>query len=231
MGTSSSAAGPKSPAWSTAKTAATNYAKGRNGAGANRVVNRVARAIGGSGDSGAWSGGAATAAQRMGGLLGGAIATSLAEALQSVGLGDLVGKPTGDALFEILDWVAGDAATLDDQAARRAAEEVLSELLAAGEDVFDAPLDGATAADLFRSFLVAYLTRSVLNPIAKRLTENAPAKRAETLERDIGRVIDALVHVEIAAERMSTIDWFGPEGTVVVDRLRTEALELLAGAE
>ena len=165
----------------------------------------------GGGGSG-WTGGAATAAQRIGGLLGGASVDGLAETFDKVGLGDLAGKSTADALFEILDWIAGDSVSLDDQAARRAAEQVLAELLSDGTDSLDQTLDAATATELFRTFLVEYLTRAVLTPIAKRLTENATAKRSKTLERDIGRVIDALVHVEIADDQMGEIDWFGGRG-------------------
>lgn len=231
MGTSSSSTGPKGPGWSTAKATATKYAKGASGVTPQRVVSRVARAIGGTGSGSQWTGGAATAAQRIGGLLGGASADGLAETLDKVGLGDLAGKSTADALFEILDWIAGDSVTLDDQAARRSAEQVLSELLSDGIDSLDQPLNAATAANLFRTFLVEYLTRAVLTPITKRLTENATAKRSKTLERDIGRVIDALVYVGITDEQMGEIDWFGDEGAAVVERLRSEALDLLADAE
>ena len=233
MGTSSSSSGPKGPRWTAAKSSATRLARGRSGATPRKVVRSAARALGGGVGAGAvvgWTGGSATAAQRMGGLLAGASSQGLGETLQGVGLADLAGKPAGEAVLEILDWVAVDATTLDDQAARRAAEQVLSNLLESEEDVFDTPMDVLEAVELFRRFLVEYLTRMILTPLLKRLTENSGANDARRHERDIRRVVDAIVHLELDAVEFQQVDWFGEDGAKLVDRLRHDALDLL-GAE
>jgi hypothetical protein len=166
----------------------------------------------------------------MGGLLAGTSAQGLGETLQSVGLADLEGKPAGEAMLEILDWVAADTTTLDDQAARRAAEQVLSSFLESEEDIFDIPMDVSEAAELFRRFLVEYLTRTILTPLLKRLTDNSGANDARRHERDIKRVVDALVDLELDAAEFQRVDWFGEDGAKLVDRLRHDALDLL-GAE
>jgi len=230
MGTSSSASGPKSSEWTAAKSAATRLARGRTGATPRTVVRSGARALGGGAGTGAggWTGGSATAAQRVGGLLAGASTDGLGETLQRVGIADLEGKPPGDALLSILDWVAADSTTLDDQAARRAAEQVLSALLESDDDVFDTPMDVSEAAELFRQFLVEYLTRTILTPLLKQLTENSGASQARRHERDIRRVVDALVHLELDANQFQRVDWFGDDGAKLVDRLRHDALDLLS---
>lgn len=230
MGTSSSTAGPKGPAWTNAKSAATRLARNSPGATPRSVVRQVARALGGgaAGGGGSWSPGSTRAAQRLGGLLGGAARDGLAETARDLGIGDLGDKPTGQVVMELLDWVSQDSSDLDEQIARRAAEAVLAELVRDGVDL-EAPIEPTEAADLFRAFLVQYLTRTIVTPIAKRLTENASASRARNLERNIARVVEALVRLEVSTEQLTSIDWLAPDGAATVDRIRTAALDLLAG--
>ena len=229
MGTSSSTAGPKSPEWTTAKTAATNLARGRAGATPRKVVRRTAQALGGgaSAAGAAWSPGATRTAQRLGGLLGGAVGTGVIEAARRLGIGELEGRATGDAIMEILDWVAASVVDLDEQAARRAVEAVLSELVQDDIDL-DNPLDLDTAIDLFHRFVVQYLTRTIITPLSARLTDNASASQSRQNEQEIARLVEALVKIDISPQRFSQIDWLGPEGAEVFEQLRNDALGVLA---
>ena len=235
MGTSTSFAGPKGPGWKTAKTSATRLAKGRPGYTPRRVVHDAASAItsggGAGGGGGGWSGsGASRTAQRLGGLLGGAVETGLGDSAERFGIANLHDVPASEALMRLLDWVAADAVDLNDQAARKAAEDVLAQLVHEDDldDVFDTPLDAERATELFRRFLVRYIERAILIALARRLTENATSDRARDLERQIGRVVDSLVEVTVTPSQLVSTDWLGPEGAALVDRLRADALEILS---
>lgn len=231
MGTSRSTAGPKSPAWSAAKTAATHLAKGRPGATPREVVRRTARALGGGGGStGAWSAGSVRTAQRFGGLLGGAADSSIVEIARQLGIGDLEGKPTGDAIMEILDWITESGDDLDEQTARRAVEAVLSDLVRDGADL-EAPLDVHAARAVFQDFVVQYVTRTIMVPLLARLTDNASAPQAREHEREIERVVEAIVEIDISPQQFSQIDWLGSEGAETFERIRNDALDLLAEDE
>ena len=226
MGTSSSTPGPKGPRWGSAKGAATRLAKGTAGAEPRKVVRQAALAL--YGDAGTWSAGSTRTAQRLAGLLGGAVRDGVIETARQFAIGDLEGRVTGDAIMEILDWVAGDAVDLDDQAAKRSAEAVLSDLVRDGIDL-DQQLDPHTGTALFRSFLVQYLTRSIITPLASRLTEDVSARQAREHERSITRVVEALVQSVVSQQQLLDTDWLGPEGGEVFERIRNDALEILAG--
>lgn len=232
MGTSRSAAGPKSPAWTKAKAAATAYANDRPGSSPRKVIRRTAEAMGGGPGTGggSWSPGSKRAAQRLAGLLVGAIDDGLIESAHTFGIGDLEGMPTGEAILEILEWIAEDAVDLDQQVARRSVEEVLSNLDRDGVDL-DQPMDTATGTDIFRGFVVEYVTRSILMPVTPRLVENAAAPKSREKERDIARYVEALVEVDIPAERFAEIDWLGVEGAGVLDQIHNDALDALADGE
>ena len=230
MGTSSSTPGPKSQAWTNAKGAATRLAKGTSGATPRKVVRRAAQALGGGAGVGGstWSPGSTRAAQRFAGLLGGAVHDGFIDAARQLDIGDLDGRPIGDAIMDILDWVADEAVDLDDQAARRAAEEVLSDLARDGVEL-DQPLEPDEGVALFQEFLVQYLIRSIITPLAKRLTENASATQSHKHERDIARVVEALVQLDISPQQFHTVDWLGREGAEVFERIRQDAIDVLAG--
>lgn len=229
MGTSKSTTGPKSPAWKKAKAAATNLANGRPGATPRKVVRRTAQALGGGagGGNGAWSPGAARSAQRLGGILGGAVGSGFIESARQLGVGDLDGKPTGDAIMEILDWVASSAVDLDEQTARRAVEAVLSDLVRDNIDL-DEPLDLDTATAVFQGFVVQYLTRTIITQLSARIAENTSATKSREIEQEIARVVEALVKFDISSAQFSEIDWLGQEGATVFERIRNTALDMLA---
>ena len=132
--------------------------------------------------------------------------------------------------MEILDWVAASAVDLDEQAARRAVEAVLSDLVRGDVDL-DEPLDLDSATSLFHGFVVQYLTRTIITPLSARLTENASAARSREIEREIARVVRALVELDLSPQQFSEIDWLGSEGAQVFEQIRNDALDMLAEAD
>ncbi len=227
MGTSKDTPGPKGPGWSSAKGAATRLARGTAGATPEKVVRRTARALGDS-EGGGWSSGSTTTAQRLAAFLGGSAAAGVAEAARRFEIEALEGKPADEVIMVILNWVAADAVSLDDQSARRAAEAVLSDLIRDDVDL-EQPLGSGHAAALFRSFLVQYLVRSIITPLEGRLTENASAPQARSHEQSIANVVEALVRLEVSPEQLVEIDWLGTEGATLFEQIRNDTLHILAG--
>lgn len=227
MGTSSSTDGPKSPAWSTAKGSATRLANRRPGATPDKVVRQAARALGGSG-GGAWSPGSTTTAQRFAALLGQSVTDGFAGAARRFELEELADKPAFEVVMVMLNWISADAVSLDDQSARRSVEAVLSELIREDTDL-ERPLDANQGIALFRSFLVQYLTRSIITPLEQRLTDNASAPEARSHERHIANVVEGLLQLEISTEQLVETDWLGEEGASVFEQIRRDALDILAG--
>lgn len=226
MGTSSTTPGPKGPEWTSAKGAATRLARGTAGATPERVVRRAAAALAGSG-GGTWSPGSTAAAQRIAAFLGRSVAEGVAEAARQFEIGTLEDKPAAEVIMLILDWIAADAVALDDQSARRAAEAVLSELVREDVDL-EQPLNPGRGVELFRSFLVQYLTRSILTPLEGRLTDNATATQARSHEQRVADVVDALIHLQISPEQLTETDWLGAEGAAIFEQIRDDAIDILA---
>lgn len=227
MGTSSTTPGPKGPGWSSAKRAATSLARGTAGATPERVVRRTATALAGSG-GGAWSPGSTATAQRLAAFLGRSVTEGVTEAARQFEIEVLDGKPAAEVIMLILDWIAANAVALDDQSARRAAEAILSELVREDVDL-EQPLDAGRGVDLFRSFLVQYLIRSILTPLEGRLTDNATAAQARSHEQRVADVVDALIHLEISPAQLTETDWLGAEGASIFEHLRDDAIDILAG--
>ena len=227
MGTSRPAAGPKNPAWTSAKAAATSLANGRPGATPRKVVRRAAQALGGGVGGGAWSPGSRRVAQRLAGLLAGAADGGLIESARNIGIGDLDGMPAGDAIMAMLNWVTDGASDLDEQAARRSVEAVLADFVSGGGDLEEA-LDPDTGRALLKGFVVQHLIRSILTPLTPRFAENVPAQQSREYEQQLSRTVEALLDNTVYPEKFSTVNWVGPEGAAILDLIRKDALDILA---
>jgi hypothetical protein len=66
---------------------------------------------------------------RIGGFVADVEQRGLAQALERIGLGELLGRPLNEVLAGLLDRLGGAAATIDDVDARTALSQVQEELL------------------------------------------------------------------------------------------------------
>ena len=135
--------------------------------------------------------------------------------------------PAGDALMTMLNWVTDDASDLDEQAARRSVEAVLSGFVRGGGDL-EAALDPVTGGALVKGFVVQHLIRSLLTPLTPRLAENIPAQQSREYEEQISRMVEALLDNAVYPEEFANVDWVGSEGAAVLDHIRQDALDILA---
>lgn len=126
---------------------------------------------------GSSSGGARTAAARMGsargagsrllGFLSDAVARGATEALRSLNLGALAGRPIEEIFLGLADYVCPDGGSIDEGIAREAFIETITDLAGAG--ITD--LDGLTA-DQMQTVFELYAT----NAIEARLCNDIGAK-------------------------------------------------------
>src|SRR4051812_32905564 len=124
MGTSSDHRGGVGAAWSRARTTATQWSEaggGPAGPGVAAVVGQAVAALGASAAAAVAT--AAPALARLGGLTAAASGPGgLGPALVERGLGDLLGKPALELRAALIDYLAGDPVSRDDQLVRLAAE-------------------------------------------------------------------------------------------------------------
>lgn len=167
---------------------------------------------------GSSSGGARTAAARMGsarragsrllGFLSDAVTRGAAEALRALNLGALAGRPIEEIFLGLADYVCPDGGSIDEGIAREAFIETIADLAGAG--ITD--LDGLTA-DQMQTVFELYATNAIearlCNDIgAKTITlpsDSREAARVQAQLHDFIRrgVADALTAARAAAAALT----------------------------
>jgi hypothetical protein len=215
MGTSSSNKGGSGGAWTGFKRSATDFAKygGRQRAG--KALAGYVAAMGGAAAAAA----AATAGSRTGQSLGNFLAAStgpngLADGLEAVGLGHLVGQDRYSVLSELLNAFAGDGSDIETQAARNALLDVLDELLPEeeGTELNSVQLDEQAVTESLCRYLDALVYNLAIPIIDERLTRLENPALAQERDRDLRDYIDALVRLRVQDTSPLQIDWHGAEG-------------------
>lgn len=236
MGTSGSYTAPTSGKWPAAKRVATRFARQGGAAGGSVTPRQVAQgyvtALGGGAAAGTRANGGRASAGRLGGFLGDVAERGLREVLQERGLADLIGGDTADVLSAIVDQLAGNGRTLEEAAARAAMVAVLANEFGEGEfeDLDSAlqALDGDAVGRLLEQFLVEYVYRRMLEEIGERISNGAiDLAAAYRVEQDIHDFLLAAVHLDLSQGDPLTIDWEGPEGRDLLDRLMADAYSQL----
>ncbi|WP_244136146.1 Qat anti-phage system associated protein QatB [Burkholderia sp. BCC0801] len=167
---------------------------------------------------GSSSGGARTAAARMGsargagsrllGFLSDAVARGATEALRSLNLGALAGRPIEEIFLGLADYVCPDGGSIDEGIAREAFIETITDLAGAG--ITD--LDGLTA-DQMQTVFELYATNAIearlCNDIGARTitlpSDSREAARVQAQLNDFIRrgVADALTTARAAAAALT----------------------------
>jgi hypothetical protein len=180
--------------------------------------------------------GRATAA-RAGKFFGALAGGGLRAALESLGLRSYIGRGAEEVFAAIANAIAPPGATLEEAAARRAADEVLGRLYEdrVGVDGDLAGLERMTAADVgeaVRDVVSAYVYQRWLEELGKSIESGTTSpSEAVRLEREVRQYVRDIVQFDVPNERVLTLDWDGPEGQTLVGQLFEEAYGLLEGGE
>lgn len=171
---------------------------------------------------------AATAGSRTGQSLGDFLAAStgpngLADGLESVGLGRLVGQDRFTVLSELLDAFAGNGSDIETQAARNALLDVLDSVLPEEDEIElnSIQLDEQAVTESLCRYLDALIYNLAIPIIDERLTRLENPALAQERDRELRDYIDALVRLRIQEASPLQVDWHGTEGqTFISDILR-----------
>lgn len=178
---------------------------GSGGSDRRSLGRAVSRYVGSS------SGGARTAAARMGsargagsrllGFLSDAVARGATEALRALNLGALAGRPIEEVFLGLADYVCPDGGSIDEGIAREAFIETITDLAGAG--ITD--LDGLTA-DQMQTVFELYATNAIearlCNDIgAKTITFPSDSREASRVQTQLNDFIRRGVADALAAAR------------------------------
>jgi hypothetical protein len=233
VGTSSSYSAPTTPEWRRAKNAASRYATGGGQGGGRLPSLPVARFIAALGGTTRAARDARVGRSVANGLLSFVRAASengVNAALGESGLQDAVGLPADEALERLVDFLAADANTLDETAAREALIDVIRDLLGDLEDLADAfqNLDSDGVLEILNKFIAAYIFRRYAKALGDRFRANSltgPAARRR--EEEIKRYIAAEVTIAIEQIDASSVNW-QRDTEQLIDRCMRDAFRTLS---
>jgi len=237
MGTSTPYSAPKTPEWARAKSTMTRFVN-QSGVGPTQlsdVMSAYVRALGGAKHAASSSSASRAVAQKLGGFLSSMSRDGLGEALRQVGLGDLVGQDISATLSALVDRLAGTGNTLDEVVARRAATEVLVEVLESAEA--DAEIDELYGQGLRQERIEELLERFVSLSIYERLlqhlgdrVDNASITTAEKqrMEGEMRDFVEQNTRVHFGNIDVLSLDWEGDAGRAFIDKIFEDAYEVFA---
>jgi hypothetical protein len=185
MGTSKDYGGGKGGAWTTTKRIATQIS--HDGPDADRIrryAEAYVEALGGPAQAAQNSIAATRTTAAIGGFFNDVRDKGLGQALTDLGLAEAIGKPAMELIEMLADKLAGEGATLDENAAREALIDLLD--LEWG-DLTYAEIEAQTLGDdQIREGLATYLARfvfrKVLPLIESKLNKATPDIRRRTEE-------------------------------------------------
>lgn len=226
-----------SVAWGAAKARMTRFAS--TGGAHTRVgrahLRRAARYFvraqgGGRRAARAATSGRATA-RRLAGFLGAVVARGPEAAAREFGLEGFLGQSAEILLAAVVDRLAPEGGRLEQATARAALTETLSEVLR-GKGIADdgiLALQGLTRDDaisILEQFIARYIDQRLIQVLAKTL-ENRPPADVIQREKDVWEYVKNAVHLDLASLDVLRVDWGGPEGKVIIERIFAEAYKLL----
>jgi hypothetical protein len=156
----------------------------------------------------------------------------LGDALQSVGLGELVGQDRFVVLDALVGFIAGDGDDLDGQAARDAACDVFDELFADADqwdELAGTQLTADDLAALLHSFLALYVYNRV-PVVAERLSRLTDPVAMREADRQMRQVIADLVAIHLLPDPLS-VNWQGAEGRAIADDAIRSAYSAMAALD
>lgn len=251
MGTSKSMPTPKGGRWTDVKGEISSYLTGDGTVTPQQIVGSTITAAGGlsvrsqgsasggvgeagEGSGGVASGGASRSVTRaISGLgrFGAALATEgLAQALNSVGIEDLRGKPATEVIIRIADHFSEDARGLEQDLLRGAIQQAIYNVAElAGDPTYEnleASLQSFLTLEGIEGLVEVFLTQYVFDKVWLLIEEyvnnrtDSETKVAD-LEIAVEQACRSIVHDEVAQHKQeghfNRMDWFGRDGQRVAE--------------
>lgn len=245
MGTSSAYSPPSGGAWGELKNHLTRYTKdSSNRALESQVISEFIGAIGGSkefpksnsygGKGGVFSSKSAkNTARNIIGFLSDIQNNGLEKALEKHGLTSLKDKTIDDIKDELVDYFSEPVITGDSDAARKAAEKSLDEILINIDDISE--LEKKLSIFELEQFLCDFFANYIAELFEKSFGEEY--KNKDNVDRKEASKSLAIIEDDIRErvkscqldKQLSKIDWNGEEGQKMIEEILYESLELIRG--
>jgi hypothetical protein len=170
-------------------------------------------------------------ARRLGALLSDVGREGLDSALESAGLGGLVGSDRFVVMDDLITFVAGAGDDLDAQAARDAACEVLEDLFGDAEswdELSSVTVTAEQLGELVEKFVAAYIYNRV-PVVAERLSRLVDPAAMRAADAEMRQIIEGFTAIHL--DDPFALDWSGDEGRAAVDDAMRDAYQTLAELE
>lgn len=250
MGTSKGYGMPVGGDWTPLKKAATSFVntKGQDLASVGNLLNSYLKANGGvqafvRGQAGSQQSsrtgsqqGSGTAGRKTGQNLGGFLASvgdlGLDKALREAGLSDLIGKSATEVSTGLLDFLAGPANTLDEQAARSALTKINDELLKdtqTYDDVdkaFSKSLDKDRIERIVTTFFGYYLYELFCRDFYEQWVKKVGTDQANQSLYSVKDCIEWSLKSKLTNKDVAKIDWYGQQGQKLIQQIMQETLAI-----
>lgn len=244
--TSEPAAQPNAPqtkpdrSWQTAKTSLTRFARG-SGGGEGRAVRTAGRnyvrAKGGSRAATQSSRSGRSVAAGVGSFLSAVANRGVNAALESIGLGNLVGQSIDSVCVAIADAISPDGSHRDDTAARRAANDTLYRVYKKfADDTHDIKALNSVSGDdvraAIRDTVSAYIFSRWLEELGLSIEKGATsANSAVSLERQVKQYVRERVRYDTKEADVLKVNWKAREGSQIIERIFNDAYSILEVAK
>ena len=217
----------------TAKGNMTRFAGSGDGRAARQAARAYVRSRGGARGAATAAAGGRASTGRLAGFLANVVNSGAETAARAIGLVRIVGANADTVFAAIANALCPPGATLEEAAARKAADEALC-LLYTKFDLEDGDirkldaLDPDTVAEAIRASVVGYVYHRWLQELGRRIEQRAVTPRdAFQLERQIRDLVTEAVKLDFSTVDPLQVDWNGTEGRRMVERIYQEAYAVL----
>jgi hypothetical protein len=153
----------------------------------------------------------------------------LTPTLEHLGLSHLVGAERYDVLDGLLDALAGDGSTLEEQAVLSALCEAFEELFPDDAETYEqleqVQLDADGLVALIERFVVRWVYDRMLPTLAERLAHIEDPELVRHRDSELRERLTLLVALRLEDRDPLTLDWAGEEGSEILRGLVTHLYE------
>lgn len=222
------------PSWQTAKSRMTRFAKAGGGReGLAKAGSAYVAAKGGASAATASSGQGKRITAGIGGFFSSVSSHGIQEAIASLGLTTVVGEPAESVIAKIAEALAPAGATREEVAARKAVNDVLSDMY----EKFildDGNLENLNrmtpddVRDAVENCVSSYIYHRWLEELGFRIEKGAINENlAVTLENQMQDYVKDNVSLEITGIDVLNFDWHGTAGQELIERVFQDAYSIL----
>lgn len=178
-------------------------------------------------------------AKKIGGFLGGFIGTggNVNTALQNIGITGIDGKPLSDVINQLIEHCSGPSSTLDDVAAKTAAQKLLEELVANAENLedFQNNLQETLSKESLEDILIRYFGYYIFEHLSIMFYEKLIVDKGKVECDNLFRQIRDFIFEKLKSinkkNPIQSIDWGSADADRIIKNIQEDVLKVFEGYE